>query len=494
MSLIERMRNSTESPLTRLIIFLVGVIFVVAGGGSVGRGCAGGMAATVNGETVPLAEYERALANTVQRAGGGLTDERRSQLRTAVLDQLVLQHLVLQEAEAMGLAVSDQELARALKAEKAFQKEGVFDAATYDQIVARMGLSRAEFEHQQRQQLLIEKVQDLATRGVLVTDAEVRAGWVEENTKLDVTYVRLPPANFIDDIVVSDADRDAWIAAHGADIDTRYKSDFERSYNLPRRFHLHTILLRTDLPGADKEAVKAHAEAVAAEAKAGADFATLARRWSEDLSVKDGGDLGVAPADAIDPVIVAAAEAAGAGGVSGAVETGRGFQVVRVESIEEARVVPIEEARPGIAVTMIREDRVAAEVQAYGASVVKAWQATGAVPRDLTEARSLVVDTTGPFSLADEGVPNIGDGPAVTGLLSTLRAAKAGDVLALPVEVKGMYYVLAVTSRTEPDESTYARDAVAVRSRLELFAKQAFVKAWVAQLRKSARVQLYLGT
>ncbi len=495
MSVIERMRNSTESPFTRLIIVLVGVIFVVAGGRGARQGCAGGMAARVNGETVSLVDYDRAFANTLQRAGGGLTDDKRAQLRGAVLDQLVLQRLILQEASAMGLAVSDEELARDLKAEKAFQKDGVFDPALYDQIVGRMGLSRAEFEQQQRQQLLIQKVQDIATQGVLVSDAEVRTAWTSENTRLEVTYVRLPPANFLDGIEVSDADRDAWIAANGPAIESRYKADYERSYNLPRRFHLHSILLRTDMPGIDKEAVKAHAEAVAAEAAAGADFAALARRWSEDLSVKDAGDLGVLPADAIDPVLAAAAEATGVGKVSGVVESGRGYQILRVEAIEAARIVPVEEARPGIAVQLIREERVESVVADYGARIIAAWKADPlVVPRDLTEARSLAVDTTGPFSLADEGVPNIGDGPVVADLLTTLRSARSGEVLAVPVTVKGMSYVLAITSRTEPEEATYAAESATVRARLELFAKQGFVKAWVAQLRKAAKVQVYVGT
>ncbi len=495
MSLIERMRNSTESPLTRLSIVLVGVIFVVAGGGSARGGCSGGMAATVNGETVALSDYERALQNTVQRAGGGLTDERRAQLRGAVLEQLILQELILQEADTLGLAVSDEELRRDLRAETVFQKEGVFDAATYDSIVARMGMSRAEFEQQQRKQLLVQKVQDLATRGALVAETEVRAAWQEENTRLDVTYVRLPPANFIEGIEVSEAERAEWTTANAAAIDSRYKSDFERSYNLPRRFHLRSILLRTDLPGADKAAVKAHAEAVAAQAAGGADFDALARRWSEDLSVKDGGDLGLVPADTIDPVLVSAAEKTGAGKVSGVVESGRGFQILRVEAIEEARVIPLEEAKPALALQLMREARVDAVVREYGSTIAAAWRASGgAVPRELTEPKSLAVDTTGPFSLADEGVPGVGDGPAVADLLTTLRTAKAGDVLALPYTVKGMVYVLAVTSRTEPDESAFAADAVTVRARLELFARQAFIKAWVAQLKKAADIQVYVPT
>jgi hypothetical protein len=129
----------------------------------------------------------------------------------------------------------------------------------------------------------------------------------------------------------------------------------------------------------------------------------------------------------------------------------------------------------------------------YGMQIITAWQADSTtVPRALTEARSLSVDTTGPFSLADEGVPNLGDGPEVAGLLSVLRTAKPGEVLAAPITVKDTSYVVAITSRVDADESTYAAEAATVRARLELFARQGFLKAWVAHLRKSAKVQLYV--
>lgn len=491
MSLIENLRNSTESTSTRFLIGVVVLAFVVAGGGA-GFDFTGGMAATVNGETISIQEYDRARRSNYARAGSGLDEEQRAELDKSTLDQLVRQHLMLQSAADLGLAVSDAELARSIKSIEAFQKDGAFDEKTYEDRLERMSYSRSEFEAMQRELLLLQKLEDVVTRGALITESEVRAAWHRENTQVALTFVRFPPAAFLGDVQVSDVDRDAWIATNGATIEARYKADYDRAYNLPKRYHLHAILFRTDLGGVDKAEVKARAEAVAAQAQAGADFAELARRWSEDLSAKDGGDLGTLAAESVDPALATAADQTGAGKVSGVVETGRGFQVLRVESIEDARIIPIEEARPLIAVELLKEAKVDDVVSEYAGRVVSAWTTAGAVPRELTEPKGLPVVESGTFALGDEAIPSLGDGPAVKELLAAVEKAKAGEVLAVPLSVKGIRYAVQVTERQEPAESEYEAGARQIRARLEYTRKQAFFSAWLASEEKAADVVRYL--
>jgi parvulin-like peptidyl-prolyl isomerase len=73
------------------------------------------------------------------------------------------------------------------------------------------------------------------------------------------------------------------------------------------------------------------AEDVARRARAGEDFAALARALSSDPSATRGGDLGfLAPADLAEPLATAVARLA-PGEVSGVIETGDGFVVLKRE-------------------------------------------------------------------------------------------------------------------------------------------------------------------
>ncbi|MSQ00569.1 MAG: hypothetical protein EXR71_01590 [Myxococcales bacterium] len=494
MTVIEKLRASTESTSTRFIIIVVAAIFAFAGGNSArGDGCAGGMAATVNGETVSTTEFDKAWRANSRRAGSDLDDEQRGRLASSTLDQLISQRVQLQEARRLGLAVSDAEIVRSIRGEKAFQKDGVFDEKTMLDVLQRMGVGRAEFEAEQRDFLLLRKLEEIAVRGVLVTEAEVRTEWTRDNTDVDLTVIRFPPGTFYDDIEVPDADRDAHVLAYGPAIESRYKADYDRSYSLPKRYHLRTILLRTDLPGVDEAAVAAKAEAVAKEAQSGVDFSGLARRWSEDLSAKDGGDLGMLAADSVDPALAAAADAAGGGKVTGVVKTGRGLQVLRVEAIEAARVIPLEEAKLTIAVQMLKDAKVEGVAADYAAKIIAAWTPGGPPPVELAAARSLAVVQTGSFSLGESSVPSVGDGPDVAELMAAVAKIKSGDVLPVALTIKGIPYAVQLTTRVEPDPSTYEEGARLVRGRLEYLRRQTFMAAWAESLEADATIVRYLG-
>jgi peptidyl-prolyl cis-trans isomerase D len=78
------------------------------------------------------------------------------------------------------------------------------------------------------------------------------------------------------------------------DIQSYYDNNLDR-YTEPTTLRASHILLRNS--DDDAAAVQARAEAIVAEARAGADFAALAQEHSEDVATKDlGGDLGeIAP-------------------------------------------------------------------------------------------------------------------------------------------------------------------------------------------------------
>ena len=74
-----------------------------------------------------------------------------------------------------------------------------------------------------------------------------------------------------------------------ADIERAYNNSIERC-TTPEQVRASHILLKTE--GKDDAAVKAQAEEMLKQAKAGADFAELAKKYSEDeASAKNGGDL-----------------------------------------------------------------------------------------------------------------------------------------------------------------------------------------------------------
>ena len=130
-------------------------------------------------------------------------------------------------------------------------------------------------------------------------------------------------------------------------VEDAYKQRFERFYNLPKRFTTSTILLRTDLVGADKDKVALKLEALRAEAAGGADFATLARTLSKDTgSAEGGGDLGFSDRNAfVKPFADALAKLKKGQMTDAPVQTNFGWHVIQVQDERALKVPTFDEAK-----------------------------------------------------------------------------------------------------------------------------------------------------
>ena len=486
MSFLDTLRAGTDSTMTRVIIGLVGVAVIVSMGGRDGSS-GGSIYAVVDGQAITKSEFDDRMRNASRQANRTMTDEQRKQLAAGLLENMIFEEVELQQAADLHIGVSAEEIARVLKDIEAFQKDGKFDEDTYQRTLRANGQTTDRFEASVRRQLLVSKVAEFAKAGVVVGESEVREAWKAYSTEFDIQYVRLPQALFLDSVPVAAADRDAYIASNKDGIKKRYDEQFESKYNLPKRYTLSEIVLRTDLPGVDKAATKAKAEQVAALAAApGADFADLARTWSEDITASSGGSLGQRTPTQLDSVLVAGADAAGVGKVSPALETGRGFEIIRVEAIDDARVIAIEEAQASIAETILRESKVGEVQRAYATKIVDAWRATGSVPRDLTEAQRLPVDQTGAFSMDAREIPGMGAQPMLQGMLAT---AKTGEVFPIPFESRGTLFVAALSSRTDPTEEDYQTQKAGVRLGLLRARQDQFLNDWKTALVAEATVE-----
>lgn len=108
-----------------------------------------------------------------------------------------------------------------------------------------------------------------------------------------------------------------------ADVRKHYK-DHKADMVTPEKRRLRNIVVRT----------REDAQKVYAQARKGADFASLAARRSLDQSTKTkGGDLGTRTADQLEGDFAKAAFAAGKGAVFGPVQTQYGWNVGKVENV-----------------------------------------------------------------------------------------------------------------------------------------------------------------
>jgi peptidyl-prolyl cis-trans isomerase C len=253
--------------------------------------------ADCNGDKIARAEFEKAVKAVEQRAGGSVPPEKRDELYRGVLDDLVAYRLLKQEVVARQMTASDAE------------------------VDARIGAFK--------QQMGSEANFRAALQAQQLTEAKLR-----EDAKTDILVNKLLEQEVTQKLLVKPSD-----------IATFYEKNpdrFQQSESV-RAAHI-LVLVPRDADEKTRAAAKARAEAALKAAKAGQDFAQLAKRYSNDASAQRGGDLGFIPKGQMVPAFEAAAFALEPGQVSDLVETQFGYHVIKALEKRPARVVPFVEA------------------------------------------------------------------------------------------------------------------------------------------------------
>ncbi len=347
----------------------------------------------VNGEEVPAATLQQAWqerqSQYQQQTRTDIPPAVRSQLQNQLLDQYTRETLMRQRAIARGFRVNDESVMRAYQSEKAFQVDGKFNDVVAKGALAQVGLSPAEYERQLRNSLQISQLERSLQLGDFLTDSEVKRAFALENEQRQVRYALLPLAPFTAAVKVDDARAKAWYDAHPDDYLSKesvrlqyaelrleniasaisvneedlaawYKQNQSRYVEAEKR-HAQHILITLDgkKDAAADAAALAKAQAVLKEARAGADFAALAKKYSQDPgSARQGGDLGWALRGAYVPAFADKVFSMKPGEISDPVKTQFGYHIIRLAEIQAEHAKTLSDAHAQIEADY-RRDRAA---------------------------------------------------------------------------------------------------------------------------------------
>ncbi len=208
------------------------------------------------------------------------------QLRSQVLNQMVLERIQLQKAKEDGIIVDDAAVQRTL--ERLAQANGM-DLATYRTRIEAAGVPWSTFMRDARTELTLSKLREKEVDSrITVSDAEV--------------------ANYI-------ASQRGPNAGQTSDL------------------HFQHIFIKAPLNASetDIEAAQAKANALLKEAQSGSKFESLAKSNSQASDAGKGGDMGFQPQSKLPPEFVTAASTLRPGEVNPSViRTNDGFEIVRL--------------------------------------------------------------------------------------------------------------------------------------------------------------------
>ena len=355
--------------------------------------------------TVKTADVERIVEQQIQQ--NHYPEMAKPFLMPRAGQQQVERAVLTHEADRLGLAVSDDDLRTYLQTGQFGQylfPGGKFigNDAYINFVEQYFRMSVPEFEAELKSDLEGQRLQALVTGGVTVSDAAVRADYMEQGTKVQFDYAVIQSSDLKNTLNPSDADLLAFFKQNAARYanaipETRklelfaitaadlpggkasvsdaevqaYYNAHQDQYKVPEQVQTRHILI-TVPKGADAKtdaAGKAKAADILKQIKAGGNFADLAKKNSDDPGSKDkGGELPMIPTSSLDPAYAKAAMALNPGQTSDLVRSSFGYHIIQTVAKDQAHTKPVAEVK-GEITTALEQQKVGSTETAYASKL-----------------------------------------------------------------------------------------------------------------------------
>lgn len=367
--MLQNIRDNSQGWIAKTIIGVIVVLMALTGFDAIIQSTSNSQnAADVNGEKITQSSLNAAVdmqrRQLIQQFGkdfdASLLDDKL--LRQASLDSLVDRTLLLQGAKDAGMGFSDASLDQLILQTPAFQVDGKFNAARFDQILQQQGMGRMEFRERLKQDVLVSQLQASLAASNFVTDAElenfVRLDKQTRDFASQTIHIDTKSIDISDDELKAyyDEHKDQYMSPEQVVVEyveLRKESFFAQAEasdeelqalyqkeiaNLAEQRRAAHILLEVNDKLSDEQA-KAKLAEVAERLKQGEDFAKLAEEVSQDPgSASNGGDLGFAGPGVYDPEFEKSLYALKKDEVSAPVRSSFGWHLIKLLDVQAPEV------------------------------------------------------------------------------------------------------------------------------------------------------------
>ncbi len=417
--------------IVHIILGLVILTFMFWGIQSYRSGGASNVA-SVNGRRIGAEAFDAALKQQQERLRDVLGKNADQAMfdspgfKAAVLERLIQQNLLLDEAEKVGIAVTDAQLIAAIQSIPAFQKDGAFSDERYKTLLRSQGLTPVRFESEVRQDLERQQLLGVVAQNGFISHASAVqfakifdqrrvvseasfspaqyassekigqdeiAKYYKDNVEefkvpqqVKVEYLVFSPETLQSQIPVGDADAKQYFESHAAEFAVPEERDAS---------HI-LIAVAKDAPQDKVEAAKAKADKIMAQLKQQpSKFAEMAKEYSQDPgSAASGGDLGFFKHGMMVKSFDEAVFSMKPGEIAGPIRSEFGFHIIKLNAVKPGKTKAFSDVKNEI-VRDIREQEAGKKFSENAEKFSDmVYEQSGSL-KDAADAFKLPVQTSG---------------------------------------------------------------------------------------------------
>jgi peptidyl-prolyl cis-trans isomerase D len=521
--MLDIMRRKKDSIVVKIVFVVIILSFVIAFGYGLygGKQSSGttGYAAKVDRTVITLDAYQNSLNNMRelyrQVFGQAYTPEieKGLNIKNQALERLIDSVLVTKGAKELDIKVSKDDVAAAIAALPAFQRNGVFDLPTYQQTLRMNRITPVDFEESQKRELLQIKTRKAVMDKAVVTDEDALKQFHKEKDKRQLVFASFAAPDLVSEIKVTDGEL------------TEYMEKNANRFKTPEKASISYLLVpaNSSVAGvtATDEEVKAfyetnldrymgkdHAPMAFEQVKGQARVELIRQKAAKQLyekvtdtfyQNKKSGDLGLvakklnariqdtamftqsSPAQGLvgETKLLKKVFEVAVGELSDPVETAKGIYIFKVKEKKGAELPPLAQVR-----TVLEQ-----QVKLQKASDLAKTRAVEAQKQlATTNHAGLKLQTTPLFGYSVKGeIPSIGISVPLAEKVAGLTAASPAP--SEPVLIAGRWYAVRLKSHDVAPEAAFAAQKDLIKQQLLPKKQEQVLADWIKGLRDKAKIE-----
>ncbi len=384
--MLDLMRRHASSWLIKVALGGIIIVFIFFFGWGGPQDKAHDYAAKVNDQVIGYDHFYNTYQTEVEkirlRFRGAMPPDllERLNLKKNVLDRLIDEQLLIQEAGKLGFFVNDTDVRNAILSDQTFQRNGSFDPEIYKMYLSSIKLNPDTYERYLKQELLADQVTKLITDSVKTDPKELETLWHFQNDKMTLALMIIKPEETHNKVAIDEKAVENYFKRNESryqipasakieyvwfswkdllkdsnvtdeDVKSYYKLN-QKEFIEPEKVKISQILLKVPEKASDqeREAIKEKAIKLEQDIKAGADFHKMAEENSQDeATASKGGELGWITKGSLNSTIEEQAFKLNKGEISSPILTDQGYHLILAEDRVDEAQTPFEEVKGKIA-------------------------------------------------------------------------------------------------------------------------------------------------
>ncbi len=413
---------------------------------------------------------------------------KKVELQKQILEKLIQKELIYQYAVSSQFYISDEKVATTIK--KIIFGQKTFNKNKYKNIIKNiLHTTEKQFEKKIKKELMIAEVVKLLDSFIGYSEIELFYKFYLKNNKVKLNIIKINPlkssANLNEDQIIQ------WGDKNKNKIEQYYNNNYY-CYSKPKIVNVRHILIK--IHNKKENEAKNQINNIKKILKNNKIFSTLAKKYSEDSTAKNGGSLGFSSFNEMMKLFSKKTFKLKEGEISDIVQTKFGYHLIKVDKIKVKSKISLKKSFNNVAYNLMQNEFIKKKIKKTSIDIINTLKICSFQNLNINKIlndvslKSVFTKITTQFIYKNlDHTKNAGYNQKL--LKEAFSLTNKNKICKKIIKVKDIYFIICLKEQRKPDLENFKKEKFLMWKKNKNKERQKTLKYFISFLRKNIYIK-----